>query len=220
MVRLEEWLGSTGNRVVMLASAKNANDENAHDGKRCFVVVREGLSSVVCCALQTLPPEDAARLQPLPMKWALRIVSVSQTESMRNGEPSRVDGFPIILENTSVSLDSELKLDFAKPCTVEHSSKVLNIGRIDRDYLKLFVVGFSKAMGFSYAKIEDTERLLGDDNDVEREMQGMAESSTIELNLSQSLSNPSIAAEIPDIKRAALHKGKNDSPKICAYIDV
>ena len=44
--------------------------------------------------------------------------------------------FPIIRENPSVSIESSLPLDFARQYKVEPSSKVLNIGRIDRNYLK------------------------------------------------------------------------------------
>ena len=53
-----------------------------------------------------------------------------------NGQISGQEDFPIIVENPFVTIESPLRLNFDKTYEVEHYYKVLNIGRIDRKYLK------------------------------------------------------------------------------------
>jgi hypothetical protein len=53
-----------------------------------------------------------------------------------DGPSAGQEDFPIIAENPFVTIESPLRLNFNKQYEVEHYHKVLNIGRIDRKYLK------------------------------------------------------------------------------------
>jgi hypothetical protein len=54
-----------------------------------------------------------------------------------DGRTAGQEDFPIIVENPFVTIESPLRLNFNKRYEVQHYCKVLNIGRIDRKYLKV-----------------------------------------------------------------------------------
>lgn len=55
--------------------------------------------------------------------------------------------FPIIRENPTVYIEPSLQLDFDRPYTVEPSSRVRNVGRVDRNYLKTLKARSQEEMG-------------------------------------------------------------------------
>jgi hypothetical protein len=61
-------------------------------------------------------------------------------------QDSDVHRFPIKVENSSVAIGPALQLDFSSTHVVDHSVKVLNIGRVDRDHIKKLKAVFSNAV--------------------------------------------------------------------------
>jgi hypothetical protein len=55
--------------------------------------------------------------------------------------------FPVRIEKPAESIDPTLRLKFNSVFTIEHSAQVRNVGRIDRDCLKLLKSAFLNAMG-------------------------------------------------------------------------
>src|SRR5450432_2514064 len=82
-------------------------------------------------------------------------------------ETSRMEQFPIIVENASVSINSPIELDLNKLERVEHGIKVRNIGRVDRKRLK---------------ELKATLSVASDGGNSESENQGGNEEPTLNTN--------------------------------------
>jgi hypothetical protein len=107
-----------------------------------LVVVKEGRSSSICCSLavQNEASQDTALVFP----------TVTSLLGELGARVPDVNAYPFIVENASVVINPDLRIEFSRVCTVEHIEMVRNVGRIDRDYLKRLRKAFLTAMGADF----------------------------------------------------------------------
>jgi hypothetical protein len=112
--------------------------------ERIFVVMQEGAGSSVCCLMQ--PYSQIYPRNRCGNNNCAVIFEVDKSPQLFLGE-SGVDRFPVRIEKPAETIDPTLRLNFSSVYMIEHSAKVRNVGRIDRDYLKALKSTFSEAEG-------------------------------------------------------------------------
>jgi hypothetical protein len=132
--------------------------KNRSEAEQTLVVLQEGQGGVICAPLQTFDKEISAysRGENLAMAFA----TGDKPEVLPGEDPSRMDQFPIFLEESSDSIDPKSRIDFSKPLTIEPSTRVRNVGRVDRNAVKKLKLTFQKATGMQ-PNSDTQHRLIG-----------------------------------------------------------
>ncbi|KAE9363763.1 hypothetical protein N431DRAFT_356603 [Stipitochalara longipes BDJ] len=129
---------------------------------RRFVVVRKRLHSCLCLAISTYGGQGSAKKDFRSEDHA--VVYGSKDPIPAYAESAR-EPIPVIIEESSESIDPKSLIDFGRVYTVEHNVKVLNVGRVPKSHKKCLDQYFTDSIGIS-ADLEDEG--YGDDAPISR----------------------------------------------------
>ncbi|KAN0104749.1 hypothetical protein V8E51_010494 [Hyaloscypha variabilis] len=113
---------------------------------RRFVVVRKRLHSCLCLAISTYGGQGSAKKDSRSEDHA--VVYASQDPPPSDDEFTK-EPIPVIIEETSETIDPKSVIDFGRVYTVEHNVKVLNVGRVAKSDKKRLDQYFTDTIGMS-----------------------------------------------------------------------
>lgn len=98
---------------------------------RRFVVIKPGKGHCLCSPIHTYRGQGTLK-EGVNSKEHAAIYLKSKGVQLLPGEKLTIEPFPLILENDkNVQIDISSRINFGKIYTVEHTVRVLNIGRIE-----------------------------------------------------------------------------------------
>ena len=116
---------------------------------RWFAVVRPKASHCICLGISTNNPKTSSSAPALNQDSAAVIPIENTSMEPHIGERSAERVLYVKVENDSVLIESESRINFAKPYTVEYNIKVRNVGRVFGDSVGLMERYFAEALGLT-----------------------------------------------------------------------
>jgi hypothetical protein len=113
---------------------------------RRFVVLRKRLHCCLCLAISTYGGQGSAKKDSRSEDHA---VVYSSTDPLPQDDQFIKEPIPIIIEESTESIDSKSVIDFGRVYTVEHNVKVMNVGRLRKADKKRLDEYFTDSIGIS-----------------------------------------------------------------------